>query len=160
MIAELLTILSTYGQGTVDQIKRNLSSTGTDASGKSSRSLRFEVINKGDRATLRVLAKPFFMVVETGRKATPQYSQPSQDFVSAIRQWLAAKSGNQGAAFAIARSIHRRGTELWQSGGRKDIVSNVVNDNLIDRISKDVLKSFANQYMVSVVNTFNGTNNN
>lgn len=161
MTAELLKILSGYGQGSVDKIRQNLSSSGSNATGSTSRSLRFEVIDQGAKATLKVVGKPFLLVVETGRKATPQYTKPSESFVNSIREWLAAKGGNQGAAYGIAKSIHQKGTRLWQKGGRQDIVSNVVNDDLIDRISQDLLKNFANEYMVSVVNTFNnGANSN
>lgn len=161
MTAELLKILSGYGQGSVDKIKQNMSGAGSNATGATAKSLRFEVIDQGTKATLKVVGKPFFLVVETGRKATPQYTKPSETFVNSIRQWLAAKGGNQGAAYGIARSIHQKGTKLWQKGGREDIVSNVVNKPLIDTISQDLLKNFANEYLASVINTFkNGGNNN
>lgn len=160
MTAEILKILSQYGQSTADQIKQNLASTGTNATGKTSQSLRFEVIDNGTKATLRVLGKPFFMVVETGRKATPDYTKPSYEFVRSIRDWLQARGKDQGAAYAIAKNIHKTGTKLWQRGGRTDIVSNVVNQDLIDQISTDTLQVFANEYLVSVAQIFKDGNRN
>jgi hypothetical protein len=157
--AEIVTILSGFGEGVVNDIRRNMASTGTDASGESSRSLRYEVIEDGFKATLRVLAKPFFMVVETGRKATPEY-KPSIDFVNRIKSWLSSRGKDQGPAYAIARTIHKKGTKLWQAGGRTDIVSNVVNETLVDQIAKASLHSFAQQYLVSLVNSFNDAKRN
>jgi hypothetical protein len=160
MLGEILTILSGYGQSTVDKIRQNMSTTGTDASGESSRSLTFEVTESGSKATLRVKAKPYFMVVETGRKPTPEYTKPSESFVDRIKSWLTARGKDQGAAYAIAKNIHKEGTKLWQTGGRTDIVSNVVNPSLVEEISRSLLKDFAKTYLVSVANTFRDGNRN
>lgn len=157
MVVDVLSILQSYGNSTVEQIRSNLSTSGTNATGKTSRSLRYEVIVEGNSTTLKIVGKPFFKVVETGRKATPQYDKPSEDFVASIREWAQAK-GIPGAAYAIAKSIHQKGTKLHQSGGRDDIFSNVVNDDLVSRISKDILDKFAAEYLRNAVNIFNGGN--
>ena len=154
----MLAILSQNGTSIVDQIRQNLASTGTNATGKTSRSLRFEVTQTTDKQVLRVIGKPFFNVVETGRKATPQYTKPSQEFVNAIKEWAQAK-GIPGAAYAIAKSIHKKGTKLFQVGGRSDIVSNVINQTLIDKISKDVLDKFAAEYLKNAANIFTSGRN-
>lgn len=143
MVANLVTILNNYGNSTVESIRRNLASTGTNATGKTSRSLRYEVTDTGDKITLKVFGKPYLAVVETGRKATPQYTKPSDDFVNSIREWLIAKGKSESSAYGIAKSIHQKGTKLWQTGGRQDIISNVINDSLTEKITKDVLGSFA-----------------
>lgn len=150
MVADLITILNQYGNSTVEQIRRNLASTGTNATGKTSQSLRYEVTQNGERITLKVIGKPYLAVVETGRKPTPQYTKPSQDFVQNIRDWIQSKGGDQGAAYQIALSIHQIGTQLFRSGGRKDIISNVINQDLTDKISQDVLKSFANLLQTNI----------
>lgn len=138
-------ILATYGQSVVGQIRQNLSSTGTNATGKTSRSVTFHVERQGTAEVLVVQAKKYFMVVETGRKPTPGV-KPSRDFVANIREWMAAR-GKQGSAYAIARSINEKGSSLYRKGGRKDVVSNVVTPSLFQRISEDVLKNFANAYI-------------
>ncbi len=157
MVVDILSILQSYGNSTVEHIRSNLSTSGTNATGKTSRSLRYEVIVEGNSTTLKIVGKPFFKVVETGRKATPQYDKPSEDFVASIREWAQAK-GIPGAAYAIAKSIHQKGTKLHQSGGRDDIFSNVVTDDLVSRISKDILDKFAAEYLRNAVNIFNGGN--
>lgn len=154
MNAEIISILNGYGQSTVQQIKDNLSSTGTSATGKTAQSLRYEVTNEGTKATLKVIGKPYFMVVETGRKPTPNYDKPSKAFVQSIKEWIQAKGGNEKFAYAIAKSIHKKGTKLFRDGGRTDIVSNVINQNLTDKISLDLLNKFAQQFMASVVKLF------
>lgn len=160
MNADLISILNKYGASTVQQIRDNLQSTGTNATGKTSQSLRYEVINNGDKATLRVLGKPYFAVVETGRKPTPQYTKPSVEFVDSIKEWLRARGKSEGSAYGIAKSIHSKGTKLYRDGGRKDIVSNVVNQNLVDKISADLLDKFARQFLNNVVKLFRDGSDN
>ena len=151
----MLSILQAYGNSTVEEIRKNLASTGTNATGKTSRSLRYEVRVEAESITLKIIGRPFFNVVETGRKATPQYDKPSAEFVASIQEWAKAK-GVPGAAYAIAKSIHQKGTKLFQSGGRTDVYSNVVNQTLVDRISQDVLDKFAKEYLKNAVNIFTG----
>lgn len=157
MIVNVLEILSKYGNSTVAQIQQNLSATGTNATGKTSQSIHFEVKDEGFKQILRVLGKPYLFVVETGRKPTPQYTKPSKEFVASIKEWADTK-GLGKFAYGIALSIHQKGTELYRKGGRKDIISNVVNQNLVDQISKDILAQFADTYLKNAVNIV--TNNN
>jgi len=153
MNAEIISILNGYGASTVEKIRQNLSSTGTNATGKSSQSLRYEVTNEGTKATLKVIGKPYFAVVETGRKPTPE-KKPSFDFVANIREWLSAKGMETKPAYAIALSINKKGTKLFRDGGRSDIFSNVIDQNLTDKISLDLLNKFAQQFMANVVKMF------
>lgn len=159
MNAEIIKLLEGYGNSTVDQIKQNLSSAGKNATGKTSTSLRYSVTDNGTKATLRVIGKPFFAVVETGRKPTPQYKKPSEEFVASIKEWMDAK-GKTGSAYGIAKSIHAKGTKLFRDGGRKDIYSNVINQNLVDKISLDLLNKFAQQFMTNVVKLFTDGSDN
>lgn len=129
------------------QIKQNLAATGTDATGTTSKSLRYEVKQEGSKIILKVIGKPYFMVVETGRKPTPQYTKPSIQFVANIKKWLAVRNASEFSAYGIALSIHKRGTKLWQQGGRKDIVSNVVNEGLSQQIAKELLTKFSQEYI-------------
>lgn len=149
-MVDLLPILTQTGQSTVQRIRQNIASTGTNASGRTSQSLRFEVSTDGSIARLRVIGRPYFMAVETGIKPYPQYTKPSRDFVSEIKDWLRTKGGNQGAAYAISRSIHQKGTKLWKSGGRKDIVSNVVNSDLFTQIQQAALNEFVKAYIKAI----------
>lgn len=158
MNAEIISILNQYGGSTVEKIRQNLSSTGTNATNKTSQSLRYEITNEGTKATLKVVGKPFFAVVETGRKPTPSY-KPSESFVKSIQEWIDAK-GKTGSAYGLAQYIHKQGSKLWREGGRSDIFSNVINQNLIDKISLDLLNKFAEQFMTNVVKMFKDGSDN
>lgn len=150
----MLTILSQNGTTIVDQIRQNLASTGTNATGKTSRSLRFEVIVNAGKQILRIIGRPFFNVVETGRRPTRLGANESEpNLVDQIKEWITAK-GISGNAYAIAKSIHAKGTKLFQSGGRTDIVSSVINQTLVDSISKSILDKFAQEYLKNAVNIF------
>lgn len=160
MNAEIISILNQYGTSTVEQIRQNLASTGTNATGKTSQSLRYEVTNQGTKATLKVVGKAYFAVVETGRKPTPEYTKPSEEFVKSIREWLTARGKSEASAYGIAKSIHKKGTALYRKGGRKDIVSNVINQDLTDKISLDLLNKFAQQFLANAVKLFRDGSDN
>lgn len=154
MVVDILPILQKEGNSIVEQIRRNLESTGTNATGRTSRSLRYEVRVEADSVTLKIIGRPFFKVVETGRKPTRSGASESEpNLVEQIKEWIAAK-GIPGNAYAIAKSIHQKGTKLFQSGGRDDVYSNVVNEDLVARISQDVLDKFAQEYLKNAVNIF------
>jgi hypothetical protein len=152
VIAEILSILSQYGQSTTDQIKAVTPSV----TGKTRASVKYTVTDQGDKALLQITGRPYFMSIQTGRK--PAGDKPSRSFVDNIREWLKAQGKDQGPAYAIARSINQKGSKLWRAGGNT-IVSDVVNQSLIDKISQSVLEKFANYYLVSLANSFNGNSN-
>lgn len=158
MVVDLISILNGYGNNIVESIRNNLASTGTNATGKTSKSLRFEVKQEGNKVTLKIIGKPYLAVVETGRKATPQYTKPSTEFVASIKEWMDAK-GKEGSAYAIAKNIHQHGTRLFQKGGRKDIISNVINQSLVTNISKDILNKFASQFITEIKTIYGGNSN-
>lgn len=151
MIVDTLTILSKYGTDIVTQLKQSISSH--SATGRTARSLRFEVVREGTKDILKIYGRPFIMALETGRKPTPQYTKPSRDFVSNIREWLKAKGGDQDLAYAIAKSIHKKGTK-----GTPGIISNVV-DSQVQKIEKDILEQFAKQWLFNVVEFSKDGNN-
>jgi hypothetical protein len=154
MTAAIVAILSKYGESTTETLRAKT----PKATGKTAQSLRYEVTEEGSTATLRILGTQYYMVIQTGRKATPQYTKPSKTFVDKIREWLSAVGGNVSTAYAIAKTIHAKGTKLWQQGGN-DLVSSVVNQSLVDQISKESLSAFANEYLVSTVNMFDDNRN-
>ncbi len=126
-------ILDKFGNETVQIIRDNLSSTGTNASGRTSSSLQ----SVGRQNKVTVSGKAFIYVVETGRR--PGRMPP----VGAIQQWL--KTGKvsftgkiESAAWAISRTIAEKGTKLFQSGGREDIITPAISDERVDKLTKDI----------------------
>lgn len=152
MIVDLVKILNDQGNSIVSQIRANLAPI--NKTGKTSASIKYSVTVEDDKTILRVTGKPFVYVVETGRKATPD-KKPSEEMIKNIREWVKAIGKPESMVWAVATKIQKEGTELYRAGGRKDIISNVVNEQLINQISKECLDLFAQSYLKIVADGFN-----
>lgn len=139
-------ILRDNGIDAINEIRANLGRTGTNASMKTSQSLGYEVVQNGTRWKLIITGRPFFMTVETGRKPTPG-KKPSREMITNIAAWLNARGLGDISPWAVAMTIQRKGTELWLKGGRKDIVSNVLNDQFYTKIGDDILANYGQIYL-------------
>lgn len=128
-------------------IQQNLASSGTNASGKTSESLRVEVDEHGGK----LIGRPFFHGVETGRGP----GGVPRNFQAIILDWMNAKGvhaddgDDQGMAQGIAWKIRRQGTSLWRrtkdSGGIKTIYTNelqITMQNIQQRLSYLIARSF------------------
>lgn len=125
--------LDKYGNDTVNIIQSNLSSTGTNASGQTSQSLKSESTPN----SVTVSGKAFIFVVETGRK--PGRMPP----VGPIKKWLESGkvsfSGKiDSVAFAISKVIAEKGTVLFRQGGRKDIITPALDDKRLDKLTDTI----------------------
>ncbi len=141
-------------QAAISKIQDNLESTGTNASKRTSRSLRLESSDFG----FIIYGRKAFATVETGRAA----GGIPKNFNEIIKQWIKDKGLSVTqipykrketqnwkpkysvqerslviAAGAISFTIKTKGSALFRSGGRKDIFSNVFNEALPD-IKKDI----------------------
>lgn len=162
MIVNALTILSGYGQGIVEDIKKNLASTGTDATGETSRSLRFEVKKDGDKTILSIYGRPYIMAVETGRGPKKSGGTGNSGMADNILKWMNVRGimtdqdqkKRFGFAKFLTKRINEKGSKLYRDGGRKDIITPVINDTLINNITKDVLKEFSKVYLGNVAQIF------
>lgn len=142
----------------VAQIRSNLESTGTNASGRTSASLRVVMTNTGGE----IWGRRYFRGVEQGRAG----GRVPRGFTSIIRQWILDKGltpsaipykrkpsakwqpkytpeerGLRQMASAIARTIEKSGTSLYRRGGRKDIFTNVIEENkpAILQVAKEII---------------------
>jgi hypothetical protein len=157
MTAEETAIVQEALDGIVEDIRRNLADTNTNASGRTSASL--EVVMRTDGGS--VLGRPYFQSVEKGRPPGPV----PYNFRSIIRQWMADKGiaapaipyirqpserwqpkytpeerGAMAMAGAIAHTIKERGTLLYREGGRTDIYTDVLDRRLAEMGEKLSLK--------------------
>jgi hypothetical protein len=142
----------------VAEMRDNLAKTNTNASGHTSASLRVVMTNTGGE----IWGRKYFRGVEQGRAggAVPR------NFNAIIRQWILDKGltyqaipykrkpsakwspkytpeerGLRQMASAIAHTIEKSGTSLYRSGGRKDIFTNVIEDNkpAILQVAKEII---------------------
>ena len=131
-ILELDTILSQWAENVIAKIQLNLESTGTNASGRTSASLDYEITDTG----LIISGRQYFQGVEQGR---PGGRVPYR-FQDVIRQWMEDKgianqfgsteSAKRSAAYLIAKFIDEHGTKLYREGGRDDIFTSVFEEEL------------------------------
>ncbi len=127
---EIEDILKDAGERYVNEIRANLSSSGTDATGETSKSVGFEVYSKGNKMVLEVYGgRPYFPTVETGSK--PSKKKPGRKMIESISRWVGVR-GILASPWAIATNILKFGSKLWQKGGRRDIYSNVAEKSFLE----------------------------
>ena len=141
-------MLSEWAERVIVKIQENLDSTGTTASGKTKESLEYELTDTG----VRILGRQYFQGVELGRPA----GKVPYRFQDIIRQWMKDKGiesqfgekewQKRNAAYLIAQKIKESGTQLYRQGGRSDIFSNVINEeveNLTEKIFFEISESIS-----------------
>lgn len=131
-LEDLNEILLKWGEQVADKIKRNLDDTGTTASGKTKNSIEVVVVD-GD---LQIIGRQYFRSVEEGRPA----GKIPYKFNEIIRKWMDDKNiadnfgtkeyQKRNAAWIIAQKIKDSGTKLYRDGGREDIYTDVINEEL------------------------------
>jgi len=131
-LEDLNEILLKWGEQVADKIKRNLDDTGTTASGKTKNSIEVVVVD-GD---LQIIGRKYFRSVEEGRTA----GKIPYKFNEIIRKWMDDKGiadnfgtkeyEKRNAAWIIAQKIKNSGTKLYRDGGRTDIYTDVINEEL------------------------------
>ena len=132
-------VLRTEGERVVELLRDALKDNNVNASGNLSRSIRSEVHELGSEVQLLVSATNYVFTTEEGRKPT---SNPGKGVLfPRIYQWTIDKKipvpGGQTraqVAWAMTKSIHEKGTRLFQKGGNSGVLSDVLNNKLIDGI--------------------------
>ena len=145
---ELIEIVNEQGIQLINNIRANLGSTGTNATLKTSQSLRIEISQEGANIRLKLFGRPFFNTVETGRKPTPG-KKPSREFIENLKPWAAARGIDEKAVWAIATKINQKGTNLFMAGGREDIVEPAV-DTFVNNVSQGLLNSAADDFQIKI----------
>ena len=131
-IDDINEVLEQWASNVVVKIKSNLDSTGTTASGRTKESIEYTV----DNGTLVITGRPYFRSVEEGRGP----GGIPYGFTDIIRQWMKDKnieskfgeteSQKRSAAYMIGQFIKNNGSSLYRKGGRDDIYSSVINDEM------------------------------
>lgn len=148
--AEVLTILNDNTNSFINQVKANLDSTGTSATGETKNSLRYEINEQGATIVLEVFGRPYFATVETGRKPG---GGVGRDMIDNITKWVNAKGKPEDMVWAIAKSIDLHGTKLFQSGGRTDIYTDL-KEGFADKIFMEITEEIANEYFRNAIVSF------
>ena len=134
----LESVLLEWADGVINKIKHNLDATGTTTTGKTKESLH---ARKYDEAgyNLVIEGRPFFQSVETGR--TPTVNSQDIDLVSILAKWIKDKKLDvqwgldkpyqiRSAAYGIFLKHKYYGSKLYRDGGRTDIYTQVLDEEL------------------------------
>jgi hypothetical protein len=141
-------LLNAHGNALIRDIQSNLASTGTNATEETSNSLQIAISQEGTKYKLTLTGRPFFFTVQTGRRPTPD-KRPSKEMISNISRWVNARGIDLSAVWGIATNIQKKGTKLWQAGGRTDIVDPAV-DAFINETSDALLNNEAETFKIKI----------
>lgn len=139
------------GQQIVSDLRASLDANKVNASGRLRKSIRAEVTD--DR--LLITAAGYALTAEDGRGPTEKPGDGQLQ--KRIRKWLDQKGipiweyrdkntgklkkyTRDGQAYVIARMIHKKGTKLFRKRGNSGVLSNVLNEKLLDRIAAKALR--------------------
>lgn len=141
-------ILSQEGIQLINDIRANMGAAGQNVTNETSQSLAFEIKTEGTKTTFQLFGRPYFMTVQTGRKPTPG-KKPSREMIDNITAWVEGRGMDIEAVWAIATKIQEKGTRLWQSGGRKDIVDPAIED-FVDEVGHRLSDEQAEELIAKV----------
>ena len=146
MWASVFTLLLQHGKTIVTEISDNIDNRGVKASGKTQKALRYEVEETDSGEALTVWGPKYIQVLEDGRGPTKRSAKGSPTLVETIKKWIDDKGlsipdrfkTKDSFAFAIARSIHKHGTNLYRSGGHSGVLSDVINNERADILRREL----------------------
>jgi hypothetical protein len=151
--------LNTYGRAGVIALKESIASL--RATGKTERSIRFEVTSSNGITRLTFYGRPFFKSLETGRG--PRESTQQAHFEDEMYQYMLArgigsnlpeKKRKQLARFLVWRA-NKEGDKTYQKGGR------INYSPVLDKLTNEVKRAVAEDYIHSTIKMIrNVTNSN
>ena len=116
-------------------IKTNSRAAGQVATGKTLRSLEYTLQRLGKSYVARILGRPYFGTLETGRGPYSGGKGDPQGFNQRLIEWMKARNfqcKDEAEYLRMANylrwKINKFGTSLYRKGGRKDIFTPAVND--------------------------------
>jgi len=130
---QLITFLDSIRTDIINSLQAN----GRSATGQTAKQLT--IVNNGDNAQLQMPA--YMQALETGRKPTGK-DAPTADppMIQRIQQWCQAKGIPDKAAWAIKKSIDKKGYK-----GTPGILTEPLGDDNIDLRLNPVLESMADE---------------
>ena len=145
---QIIDIVRNQGIQLTNDIRANMGALGINKTLKTANSLRIETKQEGSKVRMTLFGRPFFNTVRTGRRPTPD-KKPSRDMITNITEWVEARGIDEKAVWAIATNIQKKGTKLWQEGGRTDIVEPAIDD-FVNNVSQDLLDAKADDLILKI----------
>lgn len=138
-------ILDKNGQELVKDLQNSMADKRLDASGDTSKSIKYEVQETQTKSILIIKANRSIGALQHGRK--PGGWPPRQ----AIRKWIDDKPirpdtiSKDSLAFLIQRKIGTLGIKVPNRFNPGGVISDVINDDRIDKIFKEIKAASINR---------------
>lgn len=130
------------GEAVVQSLKESFDRNRINASGR----LRDSLLSETEPDRLTVSGADYIFNVEDGTPPT-QSGRPTYDLQRAIKRWLDEKGipewegrTRDAQAWVISSKIAREGSTLFREGGNSGVLSNVINEKLLDSIAAKALR--------------------
>jgi len=136
------------------------------ATGKTERSIHYDLSHKGTVYTLRFLARQFFSAMETGRgprkvssyggfdKGLEEYLDarglPSKVSKSGVKYWKIKDSWV--SAKSLAHKINKEGDATYRAGGRT--IYSPFLDKLVQELKREVARDYIHSSLTRMKNAF------
>lgn len=142
MSADVAKMLDAYGTLGVLRIQQALESV--NATGKTIKSVTHAVESDDTSDTLHIYARQWIELLEKGRGPTSK--NPSPDMIRLLTEYAKARGMDkpESAAWAMAKSMNKKGDKTYQQGGRivySQVVAKLVEE-LKGAVKKEVFKGF------------------
>lgn len=149
----------------ITAIKDNSTRAGQVATGKTLRSLEYTIQKQGKSYVARILGRPYFGTLETGRGVYRGGKGDPQGFNQRLIEWMKARNFRckdeqeyERMANYLRWRINKFGTRLYQKGGRKDIFTPAVAD-ATDFLEKELIAFFTHTVEDMFIKGFQGFGN-
>ena len=159
------TMLSRALSQCIETIKTNSRNAGQVATGKTLRSLEYTLHREGKAYIARILGRPYFGTLETGRGPYAGGKGDPAGFNQRLIEWMKARNfqcKDEAEYLRMANylrwKINKFGTSLYRKGGRKDVFTPAVND-LADFVEKELIVFFESQMENMFTRGFQGFGN-
>lgn len=133
-----------------NDLRHALRANDRNASGKTSDSIDFAVSEDRDKVVFEVTSSRVLRILESGRG--PTRNDGPGHVKEGIRQWIRDKGirseiPEQSLVFLITRKIHREGYK-----GTPGLITDTINDKLIEDIQQRVLEMEGNEFVKQLQN--------
>lgn len=154
-------IFQSFAEQTVKGIQENIRTKrvtkfgAMNASGQAADSIKYRLTDNGFEIYVSGKAVAYFDALETGRKPG-KHPRPED-----LRPWVLLKDlprkwgvSEKSAIFLVGRSIAKRGTTVFQQGGKTGIISDWINEKRIQELRELVLPVFAEEVSSLILGEF------
>lgn len=168
-MAAMFDILSKWGKIGVEQIKTAVAPLST--TNETVNSVRDEVSGTPTSDTLKILGRPYFSTLETGRG--PRKSAQEGGFKDNLEQYLKLKNlptkkSKTGVTYyqigpywfsakSLAWKINKEGDKTYREGGRE--VYSEVLAKFVEELKAAIREEYRSKFMVQIKTSFRNANN-